>query len=113
MREFKDLRTHFKAPFGGERALRVDDTALISGLPDGSAVMDYRKIFLKGIEIKKSEVAIINFNNQSFDVKVMKIASEWWGSVVSLAISLDKLTACALVANDYEPWEVVVWDLDQ
>ncbi len=101
----------FGKPIGGNRSARSGDVAIIPGKlhSEEDSGLD---IFLHDIEVKKSEIAVIRFDNQFFDVRVMKIARDPKGTVTSTAISQDGLTACILIGYVAEPWEVVLIDLD-
>ncbi len=97
-------------PVGTGKELRFGNNAIISG----NNPTDTAKMFLGDVKIKEDDVAVIHFHAETaYTVKVMNFAGRESGKVVSLAISLDKLTACALISYPFGSWEVVVFDLEQ
>ncbi len=108
----------FKPPFGGEEMLRVGKNALLAGKATkitwtwGS--LDFLNVFLRDVKADKDEVVVLHFHQNNFyEPKILKVASREGGEVISLAISLDKLTACALISYPFGSWEATTFDLEQ
>lgn len=108
---------NLKAPFGGGEVVRLGNKALIAGKVRQCIVQKgLYELFLKDVEVHFSNIIILDFlANNSYRVNVMAIAKQWYGEVVSVAISLDGMTACAIIkyrGNIDTKWEVVIWDLE-
>lgn len=101
-------------PPGGEKWIRRANFGIMSGsVCGGFSEEKLFKFFMPDLSPSRSEVLMFSFSGKTgFSIKQMAFARAWYGEVCSVAISDDNLLGCALIGYDWEPWEVVIWDID-
>ncbi len=79
---------------------------------DGTSCKNqYKKMFLKGINLQDNQIAILDFiTDTSYNVRVMQLCDE--GEIQKVCISGDGLTACVAINHQSEDSKIIVVDLE-